>query len=226
MIKRRYLPPQVSDASEVLHLKLWEGSLFDYSLSNHPGTLNGTLPTYQFPGVDLPGTDEYISVADHADFSPALSPFSISAWINMDDATNFQIANKGVINADGEWAFATGAADKLLFLVYDESETAWIGRSYDTALSENVWLHVVATYNGGTTDADIKLYLNGVNVDNADDDNNVFITVDAAAGNVRIGELDGTLSNGMIDDVRIYTTERTAVQVRNFYELTRWRYGA
>ena len=38
-MKLKYLPPEISDASEVLHLKLWEGTAFDYSLNNHPGTL-------------------------------------------------------------------------------------------------------------------------------------------------------------------------------------------
>ena len=31
-MKIKYLQPEVSDASEVLHLKLWEDSVFDYSL--------------------------------------------------------------------------------------------------------------------------------------------------------------------------------------------------
>ena len=233
MIKKIYLPPQVSDASQILHLKLWEGTLFDYSNNNHPGTLNGTLPTYQFPGVDFPGTDEYISVEDAAAFTPANiaggTPLSISAWVNMDDATDFMIAVKGVYNTDGEWQFHVNDSDQLSFMIYDESvDNCYIKRrSNATTLTayQGKWVHVAGTYDGGTTYTGMAVYLNGVDIGDAGNNLGVFAVAEDLAGKVRIGEYDGSYADGRIDDVRIFTTEQTAVQVRNLYELTRWRYG-
>ena len=65
------------------------------------------------------GEADYVTIADHDDLS--FDAFSVSAWINMNDATNFAIASKGVYNSTGEWLFITEGADKLKLYIADES---------------------------------------------------------------------------------------------------------
>ncbi len=224
----KYLPSEISDASEVLHLKLWEGTAFDYSLNSHPGTLKGTA-VYKYPGVDLDGDSDYIEVADHADFTPALTPFSISAWVYMHDVMNFYIASKGVYNTDGEWGLYFDSSDRPMFEFFDESVVdCYIARYHNSAYTayKNQWIHIVATYDGGILATGIKIYINGLRVDDTSDTNETFVAVENLNHAVWIG-YDGTnYANGLIDDVRIYTTERNTTQIRDFYEQTRWRYGA
>lgn len=236
MYKAKYLQPQPRTGPDtVLHLKLYDGPnwstagsvlhVFDYSLNNHPGTLKGTVPTFQYPGVDLPGTDEYIEVADHADFTPALTPFSISAWVNLHDVS-FMIASKGVYNTDGEWWFHTTAGDKLIFRVYDENvDNCYIGKAYNTALARDKWLYLVATYNGGNVSDGIKLYLNSVKVDDTPSELGVFVTCQDGGHAVWIGRYDVNYANGLINDVMIHKKELSAAEVLDIYNLTKWRYG-
>lgn len=230
-MQAKYIESQVAlGIKAVLHLKLHEGTVFDYSLNSHSGILAGTT-SYQYPGIDMV-TDGVIAVADHADFTPAGTALSVSAWCYMDDATSFVIASKGVYNTDGEWRFMSGAADKMFFKVSDESvDNCNIGRIYDTAMTsvaQGKWSHWVATYDGGTVSADaVRIYLNGLRVDDADSEANAgaFVAVENLAGEVRVGRYDSTYSDGKIDDLIIYTKVLTAEEILSIYSITRHRYS-
>lgn len=228
---RRFLQPEVSDGSEVLHLKLWEGTAFDYSLNGNSGTVVGTAPAFTFPGISLPGTDEHITIPDSAELSPTTTPLSISAWINMTSATTFMIATKFVTgDTTREWAFYTQGGDLLLLQIYDETQDKFILGYYNSALTgyQGTWIHVASVWNGNLTVptyADISLYLNGASVAVTDGDDAGFVQCRDTAAIVDIGHSDGAFANGIIDDVRIYNTERTVAEIKDFYEQTKWRYG-
>lgn len=226
-MKARFLRPQVNTVGLIGHWKL-DGSGFDYSLNGRAGTLTGTLPTYQYPGVDLPGTDEYIAVDDDTAFSPILSPLSISAWVNMDSATNFVIVSKyNTAATTREWLFYCQAADKLLLQVWDETTDKHVTRTYNTALSTGKWLHVAAVYDGtvAVTTTVIKLYLNGVRVDDTDSSDGPITSCRNTAVAVAFGLADGVYANGKVDDVMIFNLEKSAAEIKSIYEVTRRRYG-
>ena len=234
MNKRRLHPLEVSDASEVLHLKLWEGTAFDYSLNNHPGTLKGTA-AYKYPGVDLDGNSDYIEVADHVDFSPGNgiadsgTPFSISMWVYMHSATYFVWASKWDVGANQEWCMFTGTQKRIHIRMYDDSENAYVGRRYNTSLAsyENQWTHFIVTYDGGTLSSGIKIYLNGNRVDDTDSESNpgLFVAVENLNHDVWIGRYSDKYSNGLIDDVMIFNVKKSAAEIKSIYEVTRQRYG-
>jgi hypothetical protein len=75
--------------------------------------------------MEFDGANDYIDLGDSDDFSfgngATDSPFSISAWINMDDATRFRIANKFNSSSNNEYIFTTSASDELGLNLYDES---------------------------------------------------------------------------------------------------------
>lgn len=164
---------------------------------------------------------------DDVSVTPVFS-FSITAWAYMVDATEFIIASKGIYNTDAEWRFATETNDYLYALMFDESvANCYIGRVYQTALTQNKWLHVAMTSNGGITSASVNLYLDGVDVDNADQENAAasFVSVENGLNHaVWLGRDAATYTEGLIDDVMFWEKELSAVEVRNIYELTKWRY--
>jgi hypothetical protein len=81
--------------------------------------------------MEFDGTN-YIDLGDSDDLSfgngTTDSPFSISAWINMDDATRFRIASKFNSSSNNEYIFTTSASDLLALNLYDESLGGHIGR--------------------------------------------------------------------------------------------------
>lgn len=234
-MRMRFIQPQVSTKGLIGHWKLHEGTAFDYSIGGKTGTESGTTYFYDYPGIDLAGADEHIIVSDHADFSPVLTAFSVSGWINMDTGAtaNFIVASKGVLNTKGEWLFYSNAASKIALLIIDETGNppvadCYIGRYYNTALSANTWYHVACTYSGGTTSAGIKVYLDGTRVDDTNGQNNQanFVQVRNDTADVHIGRYGAFYSNGTIDDVMIFNVEKSAAEIKSIYEVTRRRYNA
>jgi hypothetical protein len=113
-----------------------------------------------------------MTVADDASLSFVSGEFSISAWINMVDATNFVIASKAQ-----EYLFWVNASDLLEVRLYDDSASAYIGRSYSTAMTtyQNSWVHVEFNYDGSGASTGINLKVNGVVVDTTDSNTGVFV---------------------------------------------------
>jgi hypothetical protein len=167
------------------------------------------------------GSSDYIIVTNHADFTPALEPFSISAWVYITNKSNFIIASKGVLAVDGEWLFYLGGDGNFSLICIDNEATlCYIGRLYSQVLTENTWTHLVGTYDGGTTSASIKLYVNGSRVDDLNNQNNEdnFTTVRDVAHDVWIGRYDTSYANGRIDNVMIFKNkELTATEVTSLY---------
>ena len=236
-INKTYRRPQANTVGLIAHYKLWDGlmttcKVFDYSLNGHGGTLNDTdspitlVPTY--PGFDFDGGNDYIEIADHADFSPILTPFSISGWCNMTDATNFIIVSKYNVGATlREWLFYSDVSDKLFFHIYDETNDTHITRYYNTTIAsyQGTWIHVVGTYDGTTSKTGINIYLNGVKIDDTDG-SSVGALVSCRDTNtvVSIATANSTYAVGLIDNVMLFSTELSAIEVKNLYNHSRWRY--
>ncbi len=168
---------------------------------------------------DLDGTDDYIEIADHADFTPILTPFSISMWVNMHTATYFVWASKWEVGSNQEWNLYTGTPKKINFRIYDDSASASIGRLYNTSLAsyENQCTHFVATYDGGILSSGIKIYLNGNRVDDADSESGSFISAENLGAPVYIGRYDTKYSNGLIDNVAFFNVDLTPDEVKRLY---------
>ena len=170
---------------------------------------------------------EYVSVQD----SEVLSfgdgtddtPFSLEAWIKMDDATKFKIFAKGIYNTNAEYVMEVNNDDKLRLILYDEdvADTVEIAM-YNTAITsyEGQWIHVCATYNGvgGTSaNAGIKLYINGSNVATTLSDAGTFVSMVIGIADVHIGRDDSDYAKGLIDEPLIYSKELSASEVLKNY---------
>ena len=169
--------------------------------------------------LDFDGTDDYVDIADHGDFTFALSPMSISAWVYMHDATSFDIISKAEGGKE-EWAFSLDASDMLTFEIWDQSEGSYIGRYYQHALTgfQDSWVHIVATYDGGTACSSCKLYLETARVDNQDFTSaSTWVSSENLASKVWIGRRLNDYSDGYIDNVIIYDIELNQSQIDALY---------
>lgn len=192
----------------------------DGSINTSTGSVSGKVS--QALDLDGPqgggGTDEYIEITDHADFSP-LSAFSVSLWVYMDEATDFPMASKGVIVVDGEWFLGTDSSDYLKFIIIDESADAYIGRMYSTSISAGQWYHIVGTYDGGDTSASCKIYLDSVQRDNVNDENEAssFDSAENLESQVYLGKHSIDYGDGQIDMVRFYDEALGQSDVNDLY---------
>jgi len=192
------------------------------SVGGNANTADHDVAGHLNNALDFVGDDDYIVVADNIRYTPALSPFSISAWCYMDSTQNFCVASKRGEGTDGEWEFRTILASKIWFRIYDQDVNegnCYIGRMYDTSLASyaGMWIHLVGTYDGGTANSGIKIYLNGVRIDDADSDNDTFVTVRNGGADVYIGRNATQYTNGKIDNLMFFTKELSPVEVNALY---------
>ena len=170
------------------------------------------------------GSNDVITITDNSVFSfgdgSTDQAFSITAWVKMIDATNFQIMNKGIFNTDGEWNFRTNSSDKLVFALYDESVSSTHESVISSALTtyQNQWIHVAATYDGrgGTSANDgMELYINGANSTNSRSGLGTYVAMENLTGNVTIGAGNSVFANGSIAQVGIWQRQLSSSEVLN-----------
>ncbi len=171
--------------------------------------------------------NDYVGIADHDDFSPGNStagsgtPFSISVWVYMHNATYFVWAGKWQVASNQEWLLFTGTAKEIHFRVYDDSENAYIGRAYNTSLAsyEGKWTHFVLTSDGGILSSGLGIYLNGNRVDDTNSESNPgsFVAVENLDQAVWIGRYDTKYTDGLIDNVMFFSSALTKGEVDILY---------
>ena len=98
----------------------------------------------------------------------------------MNSTTGFRIFNKyaGSVN---EYSFGTGGGNNLQFYIFDNTSTfKYRARLYSTTLNTGQWYHVAATYSGvGGSNAEngIKIYVDGVRVDDTTVSGGVYVAM-------------------------------------------------
>lgn len=215
-----------------------------------PGQTNIQLPSgpvgdFSTKSLSFDGKDNYVSIG-RVDYSEVFfngddefsfgdgttdSPFSISAWVKMTDATEFTILNKfntvvrNNFTDSYEYFFRTDGNDKICFNLYDKSSSATdkIGRQYSTALTsfQGSWIHLVATYDGSGSSTGLKIYLNGNRVDDTDDNSGSYIAMKPTEAPLEIGRHEfkqvTTYANGLMDEISIFNIELSLPNVTLIY---------
>jgi hypothetical protein len=173
--------------------------------------------------IELDGVDDYVNVADADNLSfgnaSTDSAFSISAWINMNDATRFRVLSKMLTNATAEYALFTSASDQLYFVLYDNNTSNRISRYTSSTLTsyEGQWIHLVATYNGNGTSTGLKIYLNSTRIDNTTSDVGSYTAMHNTTAPFTIGRAFQSDANGLIDEVAMFNSELSQAQINQLY---------
>ena len=164
--------------------------------------------------IDIPDTNGHYSFGDNVKDVP----FSMGAWIYMNDATGFRLLSKRIIAM--EYLFGTDGSDNLFVQLYDESTANYIGRKSTPITShENEWIHVAMTYNGSGSSNGIDLYINGVIEDVSNSQAGSYIAMNDENIQLEIGSFNdgGVLSDGLIDEVFITDIALTQNQIIDIY---------
>ena len=206
---------------------------------------NGTLTnspsfiTDKGGAIDFDGSNDYVTFGDDDAFSfgdgSNDSAFSIDAWINMDDATNFVVLVKGAYNDTGEFHFRGNSSDKLHLVVYDGA--AYQAQLPDTAQTslEGQWINVTATYNGvggSSANAGIKFYINSaIQATSAATGGGTYTAMENGSGALETGRFSTNsggsynYSNGKIACIRLYGKELSQNEINQNFNAQRTRFG-
>lgn len=194
-------------------------STFDISGNEYTGTMNGTMTTSDWePGkfgssLDFDDTDDYIGVGDvfYSDI------FSISVWVNPRafGAVHGEVINKrngsGVTAGTNEYDLVVQDDGQIEFRTWDSGGGGIVNTTSANTITTNAWHHIAVTYggNGGRS----KVFVNGVMQDNDAIGSAMVNSTSLLQFASRAASDNASYFDGNIDDVRIYTYERTPAQV-------------
>ena len=184
------------------------------------------------PSFAFDGSDGYINFADDDLYSfgngSSDLPFSTNSWINMTDATDFLVFVK---DASGNREYAQRFyLDKFRAYLMDKSAGGYIGRfanALNAASYQNQWINFSMTYNGNSTSAGMKLYLNGIKVDDSNYEAGSYTAMENTGTALRLGaqERGSYESYGYIATCQIYNRELSAAEVLHNYNALKGRFG-
>ncbi len=176
--------------------------------------------------IELDGISDFVDCGDPSNLSfgngTTDSPFSISCWFKLQSvgATKWLVTKRLIAASPSnkyEYVLFVGSTGIVGFNLYDGASVIRRGRKSSAGIiSDNTWYHLVGTYNGvGGTNADlgIKIYLNGVQVDNASSNNNAYVAMINSTEPFKIGQS----TDGNIDEVAVFNTELSASNVTSIY---------
>ena len=195
----------------------------DGSGNENRGTLTGG-PTWvdgkRGKALNFDGNDDLVN-AGSATSLDQLPAITVSAWIyprNVAAASDDVFSKRTAAGASG-WKFgpsSTGAG-RLSFVV--DYDTDLNHTSNSNVISANVWQHIAISWDGSTSAANARIYINGVETTYAQTTNGTTNRVSDAANPLTIGAQSdgGNPYNGLIDEVRIYNRALSAAEIQTLY---------
>ena len=213
---------------------------YDLSSNDNNGTLtNG--PTYDSAdggSIDLDGTDDYVDFGDKNSFTLA-SGFSLEVWFKVSgySATTY---NGSLISKNPdtsvntrEYVFGFSGGNVYCWAHSQQDANNYRGRyvsSTSSYISDNTWVNIIGTYDGGTGNDSFKIYINATQRDNTNFSAGSFLAMTNSAnpltiGLPNIGVGGSTYLNGNIGVARVYNRALSSSEIlQNYYSLRIGRY--
>ena len=145
-------------------------------------------------------------------------PFSLSLWIYKNTNASGGPISKGTDSSIGEYYLYFTNGNSLYFRIIDNSAAAYLGVFSSFSDNMNKWTNVVATYSGGKTNSDMRLYFNGVLQSTTNSNALTYVAMENTANSLVLGRREAYFS-GRIDDVRIYNTAMPTSKIKEQYYL-------
>ena len=171
------------------------------------------------------GTDDYLNMGNVLSFERTDS-FSLTAWVKRSEAgSNDQIITK-MTNGGVFRGYMLGFTSADLIIIYIRSTVTTNFAAIQTSAFPDVnkWYHVVATYDGSSSVAGMKIYVNGNLVPTGTIANTLsatIVTTDPFQLGVRGTTINATSNplKGYLDDVRVYNRTLSATEISALYRL-------
>jgi hypothetical protein len=185
--------------------------------------------------------NDYIGIADSASLSfgdgSSDDPFTLTCWAYNEDYSGLPYGLQAILSKDGdvprEWQTYINSSGNIAFALYDNGGNQRIERQGPFSVPLYTWYHAALTYDGSSSSSGLKVYVNAVRVDNADDDAGSYVAMHDGANPVKLGKgnttADPIVFAGKMDDVRIYNTAlssneiaRLVLKTCEMYDPTFW----
>lgn len=193
------------------------GSGNNGSMTNFAATSTVVTPGKLGQALKFDGTNDIVTTPQ---LSTGTGPFSISAWVKVDDLAGKSFNNGVAIIAHfnndlaGDFALSITSGYSVSFLNNRTGGNDPAGESETSAnvVSKNKWAHVVAVWDGSVN----KIYVDGINKTFTSSSWGDWGT---ESGLGRLANLGLYHYKGLMDDVRVYNRVLSSLEVRQLYNL-------
>ena len=206
-------------------------------LGTNPGNLaaGGAKPTWTDPTNSISASyyfdgGDYISAADADSLSfgtgTADTPFSISVWVRVEKWTNGALIAKYTSSPAGEYMLTVLGGGLLQFSLRDASASATLYLMANIVQGRTCcWQNITGTYNGNGSTNGMALYLNGRQPPGTISmyKSASYVAMENGTQQVTVGvhalnePANRRYAKGMIDDVRIYSTNLSAAAAQTLF---------
>lgn len=171
-------------------------------------------------GISIDGYNDHLIAPYSSDFDfERTDPFSISFWIKPKAASIYpDLMGHGA----GTGYYFYKVDNNLRFYLRSVYGTSMIAIQASSALQNDVWKHVVATYDGSSKASGVKLYIDGQLYSTTTLTDNLTSTLKNNTGfNIaHTGASGANWFTGSFDEVRIYKRELSAQEANSLYNLS------
>src|SRR5258706_2707329 len=168
-------------------------------------------------GINLDGSNDYISIADHADYTlTSTQNYTWSAWVKNNNFNSWgTVWSQTTDNNNYFYFYAHSTSDNEAGPVTNGITVYWsnngnaklVTHSTDNVLTAGTWSYITVSYEGTLTQASrFTIYVNGVDVTNRNDIVSAGTISSVNPTNIRIGANApfGDYLNATVDEVRYY----------------------
>lgn len=184
------------------------------------GDVTATWTGSQEGYADFPGSADYVTISDHADFNWTSAGFTVSFWMRSTDSSLQSIVEQGaaVGNAEPYWGFLLADTGKAFFIMGDGAATPiTMAINSMVQIDTNAWVHLVGVFDGDDT---IELYVDNVKgAGAAGEDQDVSFVIDNPTDPIVFGrrntdadrDYTGQVNNVMYFDAALGSAEIAAI---------------
>jgi len=140
--------------------------------------------------------------------------FSLSTWVYLDSfGSTF---NGMIVNKTNEYRIRLTSGGVLLFELLSTTSDR-LGRRYNTLAGGDLstWLNIVCTYDGSKTSAGMKIYINDVQVDNANQNAGTYTGMINTSATLKFMGAD--YIDGNANHFTVIAKELSAAEVTEIY---------
>ena len=172
---------------------------------SYTGTIQGS-PVFDDGGLDMNGTDEWVTTPDVAALDTGTGDFSAEAWFRVDNdkGWNAILAKRNHTGNTAGWYLARTSSTTIRLSVYGSLATMRLVETASGPYTDGSWHHAMVVRDR-TGDGKLHLYLDGVEPETAISDGGATEDLDSGAA-FRAGRLDegSTYFEGAIKKVKYY----------------------
>jgi|GEM_PF-2168548 len=195
-------------------------STSDGSGNGHSGALVNSpawTPGKYGQAIDFDGTNDYVELADHADFTlDPSSSYTWSAWVKNDNFNQWSTVWSQTIDVNNFFYFyahTNGDAhggpvtNGVTVFWWTSGGNKLEAVSTNNVLSAGTWSYITVTYDASLPQATrFSIYVNGADVTNRADvaSSGTLTTINPTSVRVGANQPFGEYFNGSIDEVRYY----------------------